>query len=1082
MVFLMETKNKRSTLENLRRSLHFNNSCYVDPEGLSGGLALWWKDEVNIDVRFKSKNILRCVVNWPQIRSSWLITFIYAPPVWNHRLDFWHLLKSIAKDNGYPWVCIGDWNDFGSPLEKFGGNQCSRGRLEQFHSLVSECEFMDLEFKGPCYTWSNNQGGSDNIRIRLDRAMAMVAWRNLFPLSQVFHDIKMGSDHCPLILQCRVPMKKIPYSFKFESKWSTHEECQEVIAGAWDVQQRGSDGYVVTQKLKKCKKALLDWSKCTMGKDKLKLQILEDKLKLLQLEPFSQENFEKEKSLISEIEVLLLREEMQLHQRSRINWLNYGDKNSAFFHASINQRRQRNQVVKLKAGNGEWISDEDGINEHIHGFFSNLFSYSGERDFAEILSVVDHCITDDMNTSLVKEVVDEEIKEAVFQLGSLKAPGPDGYPGFFYQKYWEKVGEDVCKAVKRFFRTGFLLKEWNQTNMVLIPKTLFPESLSQYRPISLCNFTLKVITKIMANRLKGILKRVISFNQSAFVPGRLIQDNIFVAHEAFHFLKMKKKGADGYMALKLDFNKAYDRVEWNFLEALLLKMGFKSQWVQWVMQCTTTVNFAVCVNGETRTKICPERGLRQGDPLSPYLFVLVKDVLSKLLIRAQEENMIQGIQFNRHCPPPSHIFFADDALLFLKAELQNCEAVKSIIEKYGEASGQRLNLDKSGIFFSSNLMEGEKILLCEFLDIPMLMLDSKYLGLPSFWGKSKSDAYSFLIEKALNKMQGWKSKLLNQAGKEIMIKTVIQAIPCFAMSCFLLPKKLCDKINSFVSNFWWKGDPDSKGIHWTSWENLSRAKSDGGLGFRDFRALNEALLAKQGWRLLTNPQSFWAKIVKGLYFPNSSFLKAKKGSRASWAWSSLLHGRGLLVKGLRWQVQDGENVDFWEDKWIPSLPSFGLSSRKPTNCSITKVAEVLDSRKGGWNLDLLKSLVSHEELHAISSIQPSIVKRKDCLVWHHTSNGIYSVKSGYHLALQSHLSLQTQRSSCSFLPNKKMWPTIWKIEALKKIQNFWWRACRNSLATKENLFRRKCAQSKACPICSQSVESVEHLLFECDWA
>ncbi|KAF7139221.1 hypothetical protein RHSIM_Rhsim07G0138700 [Rhododendron simsii] len=201
---------------------------------------------------------------------------------------------------------------------------------------------------------------------------------------------------------------------------------------------------------------------------------------------------------------------------------------------------------------------------------------------AEALSVVENCISSEMNERLIKDVSVEEIKKAAFDLGSLKAPGPDGYPSFFFQSYWEKVGEGVCQAVQRFFNNGFLLKELNQTNIVLIPKVSFPETLGQYRPISLCNFAMKVITKVMANRLKGILQHIISPNQSAFVIGRQIQDNVIVAHEAFHFLKMKKKGCDGFLALKLDFNKAYDRVEWDFVEALLLKMGFHERWVKTV--------------------------------------------------------------------------------------------------------------------------------------------------------------------------------------------------------------------------------------------------------------------------------------------------------------------------------------------------------------------------------------------------------------------------------------------------------------------------------------------------------------------
>ncbi|KAG5544350.1 hypothetical protein RHGRI_016936 [Rhododendron griersonianum] len=290
----METKNKRSILESIRRRLHFNNGCYVDPIGKSGGLALWWSDEL-------------------------------------------------------PLAVCGDLNEVGAQNEKQGGNPCSRGRLDQYHSLTSNCEFMDLEFKGPNYTWSNNQDGEDNIRSRLDRALATVEWRNLFPLAQVIHEAKVGSDHCPLVVKCRVPLKKVPFSFKFEAKWTTQPECSQVIESAWNQPQRGSHLYGLTQKLRKCREALTDWSKKTFGKDKMKLKLLQERLRIIQAEPFSQDNLTREREIVKEMEVLLLREEMAFHQRARVNWLSYGDKNSAFFHACMNQRRQRNQLLMLKA-------------------------------------------------------------------------------------------------------------------------------------------------------------------------------------------------------------------------------------------------------------------------------------------------------------------------------------------------------------------------------------------------------------------------------------------------------------------------------------------------------------------------------------------------------------------------------------------------------------------------------------------------------------------------------------------------------------------------------------------------------------
>lgn len=270
-------------------------------------------------------------------------------------------------------------------------------------------------------------------------------------------------------------------------------------------------------------------------------------------------------------------------------------------------------------------------------------------------------------------------------------------------------------------------------------------------------------------------------------------------------------------------------------------------------------------NGEARANVSPQRGLRQGDPLSPYVFLLIKDVLSRLIQKEINNHQLAGMKINRHCPILSHILFADDAILFVRAELKECCVVKNILKQYGEASGQLINFEKSGILFSSNMCATDKQLLCDYLNISPMKGDSKYLGLPSFWGRSKSEAYTFLVEKAFRKMQGWKTKLISLAGKETLIKSEVQGIPTYAMACFLLPKKLCAKLDAITRNFWWKGNPEDRGICWNSWESLTTPKSQGGMGFKDYRSFNEAMLARQGWRLLMNPHSYWGRFLKGIY-------------------------------------------------------------------------------------------------------------------------------------------------------------------------------------------------------------------------
>ena len=196
----------------------------------------------------------------------------------------------------------------------------------------------------------------------------------------------------------------------------------------------------------------------------------------------------------------------------------------------------------------------------------------------------------------------------------------------------------------------------------------------------------------------------------------------------------------------------------------------------------------------------------------------------------------------RDCPVISHVFFADDSLFFLKANIEECERLISILEKYCVASGQSINFSKSAAFFSPNTPETSKHYLCSRFRVQIMDPKARYLGMPSILSRNKSDMFSFILERVLNKMQGWKQKLLSDAGREVLIKSVIQAIPSYAMQCFLLPSGFLNKLLSYVKRFFWGGDAQESHIHWVSWERISKPKDEGGLGFRDLKAFNLSIL------------------------------------------------------------------------------------------------------------------------------------------------------------------------------------------------------------------------------------------------
>lgn len=296
--------------------------------------------------------------------------------------------------------------------------------------------------------------------------------------------------------------------------------------------------------------------------------------------------------------------------RSRINWLKWGDKNSKYFHATTVQRRQRNRIVMLKNEQNEWCQDPIQLKEMTAKYFKELYTSTGQRNFQPVINQISSIVKEEMNQGLIEEVTLQEVTTTTFQLGALKAPGPDGLCGKFYQHHWKDIHEEVFREVKSFFNSGTLNPELNHTYITLISKIHNPKRLEQFRPISLYNFAYKIILKIMANRLKQWLPNLIATEQSAFVSERQIRDNILIVQEVLHQLRIKKRKKKFHAVLKVDMKKAYDRVEWDFLKASMLKMGFCDTWVSWVMECVSTVSFNVKVNDEPSASFKPTRGIR----------------------------------------------------------------------------------------------------------------------------------------------------------------------------------------------------------------------------------------------------------------------------------------------------------------------------------------------------------------------------------------------------------------------------------------------------------------------------------------
>ncbi|PKI47068.1 hypothetical protein CRG98_032544 [Punica granatum] len=317
----------------------------------------------------------------------------------------------------------------------------------------------------------------------------------------------------------------------------------------------------------------------------------------------------------------------------------------------------------------------------------DLFTSTSPTFPEDLEGLVEPIITNEENILLTSIPSREEITHALNSIPNLKAPGPDDIPSLVYKHYGNIIKPLLTSAVQSFFISGKILKEWSNTFITLVPKSKKASTFKDFRPISLCNVCYKVISKVIAGRLKPLLYKLISPNQIAFIEGRWINENGLLAQEIIHTMKTSR-ARKGWVTMKIDLMKAFDKLEWSFIITVLRQFGFHEKFIAWIHQCISTSAMSILINGSPHGYFSPKRGLRQGDPISPYLFVISMEILSRLMYRAEEQGAIRGIQICRGAPKISHLMFADDLLILARATTTDSNNVKNILDKFCSWSGQ----------------------------------------------------------------------------------------------------------------------------------------------------------------------------------------------------------------------------------------------------------------------------------------------------------------------------------------------------------------------------------------------------------
>lgn len=389
---------------------------------------------------------------------------------------------------------------------------------------------------------------------------------------------------------------------------------------------------------------------------------------------------------------------------------------------------------------------------------------------------------------------------------------------------------------------------------------------------------------------------------------------------------------------------------------------------------------------------------------------------------------------------------------------------------------------KSAISFSKGTSKQTQDQIIKELGINRIGGFGKYLGLPEHIVRNWHEAFQYITQRIKNKLENWYSKFLFPAGKEVLLKAVITALPAYTMSCFLLPKTTLKEITKAMEKFWWSADMDRKPVPWIAWDKITNSKKERGLGIRDMLAFNKALLAKQAWRIITHSSSFLSRVYKAKYFQKTTSFEASSYQSSSYAWRSIIQTLPLIKKGVKWVVGNGEKIRAWQDKWLfgeddqlsptgPGAESFPFLLVKDLFVSGTKT----------WDIPKISSLFRQEDVNKILKIRPSYTGNQDILYWRYGTTGKYSVKTGYHL--QKNLDREAHMAQIPDSPHvspvNNMLARLWRINIPPKIKMFWWKVFHNGVPVLENLVKRGSGGCNICMVCGEESESVDHMLVRC---
>ncbi|KAK2454307.1 hypothetical protein QL285_001883 [Trifolium repens] len=1072
--------------------------AFLPAEGNSGGiLSIWRKVDSSLIFTFIGEGFVGVCLEWGVRKQICFVVNVYAKCDLNAKRRLWeNIIMSKGGFGGGLWCVVGDFNAVTSSNERRGIGVMSPSlhstEVREFNRFIATMEVEDLHPVGGNFTWFHPNGVSMS---RIDRALVSEEWLSSWGLQTLRILPRDVSDHCPLLLKGCVIVSR-PKPFRFCNHWLLHKDFVGMVEDFWrSLNVEGWMGYVLKEKLKFLKVMIKDWNKAEYGKMEEKIRNLVSSIREKDLRGeqglLISSEIEERKKLFGDLWRLLKSKDVLLAQRSRAKWLKEGDTNSKYFHGCLKSRERRNSISCLKV-RGRWIDNSTEIFEEVTNFFNLHFS-SSPWPRPKLNGVMFPSVSEEDNGMLMAPFRLEEIEDVVSSCDGNKSPGPDGFNFAFVKTFWSMLKGEVRILFDQFHGNACLPQGLVSYFITLIPKVARPSSLGEFRPISLLGCLYKLIAKVLAARLAKVMDSLVATTQSAFIKGRNLVDGVMVINEV---IDLAKKLGRPCLIFKVDFEKAYDSVDWGFLEYMLRRFGFGGKWIDWIKACVFSGNLSVLVNGSPTSEINIQRGLKQGDPLAPFLFLLVAEGFAGLMRSAVEKSLFKGFHVGSGSVVVSHLQYADDTICVGEASLENLWTLKAILRGFELASGLKVNFWKSSLM-GVNVPPSFLEMACGFLNCKRGVIPFSYLGLPVGANPRRCATWEPLLDQLRKRLLSWGNRYVSLGGRIVILNSVLNAIPIFYLSFMKLPAMVLKKIVRIQREFLWGGLKGGRRICWVSWKEICKPRNQGGLGVREVGKVNLSLLIKWRWRLLNRDNVLWKDVLVAKY---GRHIRQKVhwvgfdiGLGTSAWWKDLCtidirDGGSWFAQNLRRKVGNGLSTRFWFDCWMGSPP---LCERFPRLFSISNNKEGLVDDywrekerwfRGEWGWRRRLFVWEEALLVDLFNSFPALTLSdgEDEWVWLLGGDGMFSVKSTY-----DYLGIIFSPEPYFGEEDLRVLKNIWKSPAPSKVIAFSWKLLRNRIPTRANLVLRGVDVNGGlvdCVHCHGAEESALHLFLYCDFA